>query len=191
MKNRMLLFVFISGLILNITGYFFIDFIKIYIKNPLFLDTTGTILSAAILGPFVGALTGFTSNLILGIAHNPVNIPFSIVNMTIGITMGFVVKRYGFEGIKSILISIISVSIVSALTGAIVAFYVFGGVTGAKIDLNIISIMDAGYKLFTSSFLVRLPVNLADKSISILAVFFIIRSLKPDYRGNAIERKDL
>ncbi|PKL15909.1 MAG: hypothetical protein CVV49_19050 [Spirochaetae bacterium HGW-Spirochaetae-5] len=188
MKNRMLLFVYLSGLALNIAGYFLADFIKIYIKNPLFLDTTGTILSAAILGPFVGALTGFTSNLILGITHNPVNIPFSIVNTAIGITMGYIVKRYGFCGIKSLIISIISVAFVSALTGAIVAFYVFGGVTGAKIDLNIISIMDAGYKLFTSSFLVRLPVNLLDKSLSILAVFFIIRKLKPDYQGYASEK---
>jgi energy-coupling factor transport system substrate-specific component len=185
MKNRLLLSVYLSGLILNISGYFFIDFVKIYIKNPLFLDTTGTILSAAILGPFVGALTGFTSNLILGITHNPVNIPFSIVNTAIGIAMGYIVKRYGLSGIKSLTISIISVSLVSALAGAIVAFYVFGGVTGAKIDLNILSIMDAGYKLFTSSFLVRIPVNLLDKSISILAVFFIIRALKPEYRGYA------
>jgi len=188
MKNRILLSVYISGILLNIAGYFFIDFVKIYIKNPLFLDSTGTVLSAAILGPFVGALTGFTSNLILGIVHNPVNIPFSIVSMVIGITMGFIVKRYGFDGIKSLLISIISVSVVSALTGAMVAFYVFGGVTGAKIDLNIISIMDAGYKLFTSSFLVRLPVNLFDKSISILIAFIIIRRLKPGYQGYATER---
>jgi energy-coupling factor transport system substrate-specific component len=188
MKNRMLLFVYLSGLALNIAGYFLADFIKIYIKNPLFLDTTGTILSAAILGPFVGALTGFTSNLILGITHNPVNIPFSIVNTVIGVTMGYIVKRYGFCGIKSLIISIISVSLVSAVTGAVVAFYVFGGVTGAKIDLNIISIMDAGYKLFTSSFLVRLPVNLFDKSISILIAYVIIRRLKPDYQGYAAER---
>jgi energy-coupling factor transport system substrate-specific component len=184
----MLLFVYLSGLALNIAGYFLADFIKIYIKNPLFLDTTGTILSAAILGPFVGALTGLTSNLILGITHNPVLIPFGIVNTVIGITMGFIVKRYGLDGIKSLLISIVSVSVMSALAGAVVAFYVFGGVTGAKIDLNIISIMDAGYKLFTSSFLVRLPVNLFDKSISILIAYVIVRRLKPDHQGYAAER---
>jgi energy-coupling factor transport system substrate-specific component len=186
MKNRTLLFVFLAGILLNVSGYFIADFIKIYFKFPLFLDTTGTILSAAILGPFVGALTGFTSNLILGVIHNPVNIPFSIVNIIIGITTGIIVKKYGFTGIKSILLCIIFVSIFSALSGALVAFYVFGGVTGAKIDLNIISIMNAGYKLFTSSFLVRLPINLMDKSISIMAAFFIIRNLKPDNQGLAV-----
>jgi energy-coupling factor transport system substrate-specific component len=190
MKNRILLFVFLGGIILNIAGYFLADFIKIFIKLPLFLDSTGTILSAAILGPIVGGLTGFTSNLILGVTHNPVNIPFSIVNVIIGVTAGLIIKKYGFSGIKSLLLCIVSVSVLSALSGAIVAFYVFGGVTGAKIDLNIINIMDAGYKLFTSSFLVRLPINLLDKSISILIAFFIVANLKPDYRGCASKKND-
>ncbi len=190
MKNRILLFVFLGGILLNVAGYFLADFIKIFVKLPLFLDSTGTILSAAILGPIVGGLTGFTSNLILGVTHNPVNIPFSIVNVIIGITAGIIVKRFGFTGIKSLLLCIIFVSLLSALSGAIVAFYVFGGVTGAKIDLNIISIMDAGYKLFTSSFLVRIPTNLLDKSISILIAFFIIRNLKSEYQGFAIKKND-
>lgn len=191
MKNRILLFVFIGGIALNVAGYFFADFIKLFVKFPLFLDSTGTILSAVILGPFVGALTGFTSNLILGVTHNPVNIPFSIVNMIIGVTAGIIVKKYGFSRIKILLLCIVFVSIASALSGAIVAFYVFGGVTGAKIDLNIISIMNAGYKLFTSSFLVRLPINFIDKSISVLIVLFIVRNLKPQYQGLAIKKNDI
>jgi len=190
MKNRILLFVFMIGIMLNVAGYFLADFIKNFARIPLFLDSTGTILSAAILAPLVGGLTGFTSNLILGVTHNPVNIPFSIVNIIIGLTTGIIVKRLGFTGLKSLLYCIVFVTILTAFSGAIVAFYVFGGVTGAKIDLNIINIMNAGYKLFTSSFLVRLPTNLLDKSISILISFFIVRNLKPEYQGFAIKKND-
>jgi len=190
MKNWILLFVFATGILLNITGYFIVDLAKSYSKIPLFLDSTGTILAASILGPFVGAITGFTSNLIIGVTHNPVNIPFSIVNIIVGLTAGIIVKRYGFAGIKSLLICIVSVSILSALSGAIVAFYVFGGVTGAKIDLNIITIMNAGYKLFTSSFLVRLPVSFIDKGISILIAFYIANRLNPDYQGFVVKEND-
>jgi len=188
MKNRFFLFIFIAGLVLNISGYFISDISKIFVKHPLFLDSTGSIFAGVILGPLMGAVTGFTSNLILGVIHNPVNIPFSIVNAIIGFTAGLIAKRYGFAGIKSIMISIILISVITSLAGAIVAFFVFGGITGAKIDLNIISVMNAGYKLFTSSFLVRIPVNLADKSISILASFLIIKYMNPDYRGNAVKQ---
>jgi energy-coupling factor transport system substrate-specific component len=188
MKNRILLLVFLTGIILNVAGYFLGDFITVYIKYHLFFDSTGTILSAVILGPLVGALTGFTSNLILGVTHNPVNIPFSIVNIIIGITAGFVSGRYGFLTAKSLVICILSVSFTSALGGAIVAVYVFGGVTGAIVDLNILSVMEAGYRLLTSSFFVRIPPNLLDKSLSALIVFIIIRYLNPVYRGSALKR---
>jgi len=188
MKNRFFFFIFIAGLVLNISGYFISDITKIYVKHPLFLDSTGSVFTGVILGPLMGAVTGFTSNLILGVIHNPVNIPFSIVNAIIGFTAGLIAKRYGFAGFKSILISIILISVFTALTGAIVAFFVFGGVTGAKIDLNIITIMNAGYKLFTSSFIVRLPVNLIDKSISIVIAFLLVKQLKPDNQGYAVQK---
>lgn len=185
MINRLLPSVFFSGILLNLSGYFIADFIKGYYKFPLFLDSTGTILCGVILGPIAGGIAGIATNFILGVIHNPVNIPFGIVNMLIGITAGLIAKRYGFMSLKSLLIAIIFIVPISALSGAIIAFYLFGGVTGAKIDLNVISIMDAGYKIFTGSFLVRIPVNLMDKSLSALIVFIIIRFLSPYNRGNA------
>lgn len=187
MKNRIFLSVFLAGLTLNISGYYIVDSIKAFVKLPLFMDATGTIFVGVILGPVMGALTGFTSSLILGVVHNPVNIPFSIVNVIIGLTAGVTAKRCGFTGVRGVLAALISVSVLTSLSGAIVAFFVFGGVTGAKIDLNIITLMNSGYKLFTSSFIVRLPVNLLDKGISIIIAFIIIRSLRTEYRGFAVK----
>jgi energy-coupling factor transport system substrate-specific component len=182
---RLLPVVFFSGLLLNISGYFIAGFIKGYYKFPLFLDSTGTILCGVILGPIAGGIAGLATNFILGIIHNPVNIPFGIVNMLIGITAGLIAKKYGFMSLKSLVLAIIFLVPISALSGAIIAFYLFGGVTGAKIDLNVISIMDAGYQIFTGSFLVRIPVNLMDKSLSAVIVFLIIRFLPSQYRGDA------
>jgi len=188
MKNRILLIIFFSGLILNISGYFIAVLSKAYYGLPLFLDSTGSIFAGIILGPVMGALTGITSNLILGIIHNPVNIPFSIVNAIIGFTAGIIAIKYGFTSIKSLAVAVVTISVVTALSGAIVAYFVFGGATGAKLDLNIIAVMNAGYKLFTSSFIVRLPVNFADKGISVLIVFLLIKMLKPEYKGNAVKK---
>ncbi|HPJ36689.1 MAG TPA: hypothetical protein PK358_17770, partial [Spirochaetota bacterium] len=83
--------------------------------------------------------------------------------------------------------AVVTISVVTALSGAIVAYFVFGGATGARLDLNIITVMNAGYKLFTSSFIVRLPANFADKGISILIACLLIRILKPEYKGNAVK----
>ena len=185
MKNRFFIIAFFTAVFLNIAGYYLADYSKIYFRHHLFLDSTGTIFSAVVLGPLMGAVAGFTSNLILGVIHNPVNIPFGIVSIVIGLTAGIAAKKYGFSDIKGLCISIVSVSLLSALAGAIVASFVFGGATGAKLDLSIIKIMSAGHRLLTSTFLVRLPVNLADKGISAGAVFVITRLMIKEYSGYA------
>jgi energy-coupling factor transport system substrate-specific component len=189
MKNRFFLIIFLCGIIINIAGYYSADFIKVYYKHYLFLDTTGTILAGVLLGPLAGAITGLLTNLILGAVANPVNIPFAVVNLLIGITAGLVSLRSGFLSIKSLLICTVSVTLVSAFSAAVVAYFVFGGVTGAKLDLNIISLVNAGYQIMLSSFLVRIPVNLVDKGISAAAVFIVVKFLQPEYRGFARGRE--
>ncbi len=189
MKNRIMISVFFGGVILNISGYFLVDFIKDYYRINIFLDSTGTILAGAVLGPFLGGIAGLLTNLILGVIHNPVNIPFGIVNLLIGVTAGLVSRFYGFRNLKSLIICIISVALVTSISGATVAWFVFGGATGARIDLNLLSLINAGYQIFYSSFLVRLPVNFVDKGISGLAAYLIFRSIKPAHAETASEKE--
>jgi len=172
MKNRFFLIIFLCGIIINIAGYYSADFIKVYYKHYLFLDTTGTILAGVLLGPLAGAITGLLTNLVLGVVANSANILFAVVNMLVGITAGLV-----------------SVSLVSAFSAAVVAYSVFGGVTGAKLDLNIISLVNAGYQIMLSSFLVRIPVSLLDKGLNSAVVFMIVKFLKPEHRGIARGRE--
>lgn len=70
-----------------------------------------------------------------------------------------------------------------------VPYFVFAGVTGAKLDLNIMSLVNAGYQIMHSSFLVRIPVNLLDKGISAVAVFMAVKFMKPEYSGIAKGRE--
>jgi energy-coupling factor transport system substrate-specific component len=171
MKNRLLFYVFIAGIILNVSGYYLGKYFTIQTGFFLFLDSTGTLFAAILLGPLTGAATGLTSNLILGVTDNLVNIPFAAVNVITGITAGIISANYGFRNIKSLLICILAVTVLNAFFGAIISFYVFGGISGGRLDLNMVKFMDAG--IFISSFLVRIPVNLIDKSISSIAAFFI------------------
>src|SRR5215204_1565546 len=53
------------------------------LKLPIFLDTIGTILVALLAGPWVAALTGLITNLVLGVA-DPTLIAYVPVNVAIG-----------------------------------------------------------------------------------------------------------
>ena len=46
------------------------------LKLPIYLDSIGTVLVAALAGPLAGVLTGLTSNLVLGMLSSPVFIAF-------------------------------------------------------------------------------------------------------------------
>ena len=60
---------------------------------PLYLDTLGTVLSAAILGPVPGLIVGALSNIITGLIYSVSDIPFCLVNMAVGLIVGLVAKN--------------------------------------------------------------------------------------------------
>lgn len=60
---------------------------------PLYLDTLGTVLSAAILGPVPGIIVGALSNIITGLIYSVSDIPFCLVNMAVGLIVGLVAKK--------------------------------------------------------------------------------------------------
>jgi len=187
-KNRMNRppFLFIPiGILLNLLG----AIVNSGMKLPLFLDSIGTFLGAVTLGPWIGAAVGFLSNLIMGLVHTPVAIPFGIVNVTIGLVAGYLAKTRGFEDYLTPLIAALILGILCPVIATPIAVYLFGGVTGGNIDTYVSVLMESGHKIFSSAFLIRIGANLADKFISAFAVMIVIRQLPEKWKGMAAVRK--
>lgn len=142
----------------------------------LFLDTIGTIVVAAVLGPFAGALTGGLTNVIQGMITNPKDIPFAIVNIVIGLIVGFIAKRYKFN-LKTAVITGLILSIVAPLIGTPIAVFVYGGVTGGGTDLIFAWLLASGQKIFTAAFIPRITGNLLDKIASCILVALLLKKI--------------
>ena len=71
------------------------------LKLPIYLDSIGTVLVGALVGPWAGAVTGGLANLIWGIIPPPLQntyaVPFFYVAVVIGLMAGFFGKRGFFE----------------------------------------------------------------------------------------------
>lgn len=82
MKNRKVYVITFCGVAvaMNIV----LGIITSAIGIPLYLDTLGTVLSAAILGPVPGLIVGALSNIITGLIYSVSDIPFCLVNMAVG-----------------------------------------------------------------------------------------------------------
>ncbi|SNT22152.1 energy-coupling factor transport system substrate-specific component [Anaerovirgula multivorans] len=165
------------GIVINIVFGTIVQTLQIPL---LFLDTIGTIFVAVILGPFAGALTGGLTNVIQGMITNPKNIPFAIVNIVIGLMVGFIAKRFKFD-LKVAAITGIILSVIAPLIGTPIAVFVYGGVTGGGTDLIFAWLLASGERIFTAAFIPRITGNFADKIASCILVALLIQKLPKNF----------
>ena len=129
---------------------------------PLYLDTLGTVLSAAILGPLPGIIVGALSNIITGLIYSVSDIPFCLVNMAVGLIVGLVAKKWKF-GIVPAVITGIALSFICPAIGTPIGIYVYGGLNGSVSDMLVMSLVQGGKTIFQASFLRNVASNLIDK----------------------------
>jgi energy-coupling factor transport system substrate-specific component len=157
-------------IVVNIVFGMFVSTLNIPL---LFLDTVGTILGSVVLGPFLGAIIGGCTNLVLGVISGPTNIPFALVNIVLGLIVGFVSKKRGF-GYKEAILTGLLLSIICPLVGTPISVLLFGGLSGSGADLLVGFLVQSGQKIFTAAFLPRIISNIVDKPLScIIVVYFL------------------
>ncbi len=159
------------------------------LKIPLiFLDTIGTIFVAALFGPFAGAITGGLTNLIQGVLTSPQDIPFALVNIAVGLIVGFVAKRTRFDLKVAVAVGLV-LSIVAPLIGTPIAIWIYGGLTGGGTDFLVAWLLQSGNDIFTATFIPRITGNLVDKIASCVLVAILIARLPKSVTGETLQTK--
>lgn len=161
------------GIVINIV---FGTAVKMLHLPLLYLDTIGTIFTAVILGPWYGALTGGLTNVIQGILTNPKNIPFALVNMAIGLVVGFVGRKYKFD-VKTAMIVGCILAVVAPLIGTPIAVWIYGGITGDGNDVIFTWLVQSGKTIFAAAFIPRITGNILDKLASCFLVALLINRI--------------
>lgn len=142
----------------------------------IFLDTIGTIFAAALLGPWHGAIVGLLTNVTVGFMTNPKDIPFALVNIAIGIIVGYIGKKRQFS-LKTAIVTGLILSVVAPLIGTPIAVWIYGGLTGGGTDFIFAWLRQTGADIFTSAFIPRITGNLVDKTASCILVSILIAKL--------------
>src|SRR5450759_99739 len=122
MNKRLWLVLVPIGIALNVVG----GMLNTTLKLPLFLDTIGTMLVAVTCGPWLGALAGGLSNVI--VRHSsPADMAFALVNILVGLVVGYVAIWRGYRDWISPLIAGLLTAVVASIVGPWIAVYVYGG----------------------------------------------------------------
>lgn len=161
---------FVGGVLVNV------------LQLPIFLDTIGTILVALLAGPWVAALTGLVTNVVLGVA-NPTLIPYAIVNVAIGLIAGFLALRGWFKTYPKIAVCGIIIMLTGTIVSAPITVLVFGGASNSPGRSALTAFFLAtGASIWKSVIATSVVVEIVDKLISAFAATFIARAIPERYR---------
>lgn len=148
------------------------------LKLPLFLDTVGTLVVATLSGPWVAALTGLITNIFLAIVANPVNLPYAIVSILVGLTAGYLAKAGLFNKVWGVVVVWLVITLVNSVSASLITTFVFGGATGINgtsvlTAALIVAMQDVLVSVLSSSFIE----NLIDKGVSVLIAYMIWKKI--------------
>lgn len=163
---------------INIVGGFFTNLLKL----PVFLDTIGTIMVAVLAGPWVGALAGLLTNMVLGLVSSPTYLPFSAVNVAVGLAAGFLATHGWFRSYWKVAVSGLVITAVAVLVATPIRVLVFGGVTGHGSDVIFAYFLATGSSLMEAVFQKSAIVDPIDKIVSAYIAFFIAKAVPLRYR---------
>jgi len=153
--------------------------IAVLLQLPVFMDTIGTILSAALVPLPFAILVGVVSNILGGIITHPA-IPFYIgTQIVIALMAVFAYRRGWFERLPTALIVGFVIGVVSAVVSAPVTVIVFGGVTEAGATAINAILLAAGHNIWTAVLSGTLIISSIDKVIAAAIVWLLLQRL-PD-----------
>lgn len=150
------------------------------LKLPVYLDSIGTFIVAMLAGPWVGAVTGALSLLVVS-ATDPTSLPWTMLAAFMGAVVGIMARRGMFTKWWKIIVSILIVVIMSVLAVVAIRYAVFGGFSSHVSSVIAASLIAAGSPFWlaqmASSFVLELP----DKTLTVLVSVLVIRSLSARY----------
>lgn len=170
----------------NIAG----SFAALALRLPVYLDTTGTLLSAILLGPLCGALTGSATALVSAAAYDPVSLYYLPVQMLLGLLTGLFFREHRFNGWRSVCAVLVITLAASALATLITAF-VFGGVTSSGSSYIVAALKAGGMSVLSAVFSTQIFSDLADKGLSFALAFTLIAAVPKRQRAALLQERAL
>lgn len=157
---------------LNIVG----SYLALLLRLPIYLDSIGTILAGALMGPWYGLAAAVGNGLISGVLTDVYSLYFLPVGAVTGLMAGLLFRKGILKGWKVIPGSLALTVPGTALSASISAF-LFGGVTSSGSSLLVQLFHHLGLNLVASAFAVQIVTDYADRLISVLLVLVLTACL--------------
>ncbi len=154
--------------------------IALLLRLPIYLDSLGTVLAAALFGPLWGMVPGIASGVIGGCISDPYAFYYIPVQMVLGLLAGLLFWRFplgkkrrpGMLFLGSAFLSLPGTLVSSAITA-----FLFGGITSSGSTVLVQLLYGMGMDLTASVFLVQAATDYIDRTVVLLAAVLLYRAL--------------
>ena len=160
------------GIVLNVAG----AFIAMNLKLPIYMDSIGTVITAALLGPFYGGLAGLLGGIASGFTFDVYSFYYAIPQMTTGIMAGFLFRTFWMKG-KYLPIGSFFATLPCTLLSAVVTAVCFGGLTSSGSSLIVILLKKFGIPLTASVFVTQILTDYTDKFLAISLATVVLSAM--------------
>ncbi len=149
------------------------------LKLPLWLDSIGTCIGAVLGGPVIGAVCGAANNLIYGFTTGDnITLVYALTSLCIGLAVG-IMGRLGFmKSFPGALLTACVGGFAAVIISTPLNVIFWGGTTGNVWgDLLFTATQAAKMPVMLGSLLDEIVVDVPDKLLTLIIVYFIINGL--------------
>jgi energy-coupling factor transport system substrate-specific component len=147
------------------------------LKLPLFLDSVGTILVAALAGPLAAIATGVLSNVVLALLSSPTFLAFVPVTVVIGALAGLAARLGAFRSPWAAAPAGAVIGLAAALASVPIVIALFGGVTASGTGVVTVALRAFGLPLPAAVAVAGASTDIADKALSCVIVAIVVARL--------------
>ena len=145
---------------------------------PVYLDSVGTILVAALVGPKAAIVAGLVSQVLSAVISGNFSwLPFAVVQVVIALYAAAAARLGLFRRIATAVPAGLGLGLVAASCSAPISYFVFGGVTAGGVTVVTTVLHALGAPLGIAVASASYATDLLDKAIACALVSVILRSL--------------
>ena len=143
---------------------------------PLYLDCTGTIITAMLGGNLPAVIVGFCSNAINGISE-PETMYYGVISIMIAVAATFFYHQRFFTNIPRLFVVIFTFALIGGGVGSLFTYFLYGLNFGQGISAPFAHAFNDvfGYSKFTSQLLADIIIDMLDKGAVVVLAMFIFR----------------
>lgn len=165
------------GIVMNVAG----AFIAMNLKLPIYMDSIGTVMTAALLGPFYGGLAGLLGGIASGFTFDVYSFYYAIPQMTTGIMAGLLFRTFWMRG-KYLPFGAFFTVLPCTLLSSVVTAVCFGGLTSSGSSLIVMLLEKAGFPLTFSVFVTQILTDYSDKLLAAMTATIVLSAMSREMK---------